>query len=800
MRLLRLFLWSSILIPGTMLLSSCTSWHDFWNGDEVKEKEAEKEKEKEKEFVKQKTPEELENERFAFLRKEEKRIPRKPDAPAEALDQEQVKFSSITDEKKVQDKISKVPDTALQPKLEAPKAPLHFYDDFTILNGNEEIQVNLVFNSAPLLDVLPSFADALGFNFLADSDLKAVVTLNIDQKMTRKDLWNTFDRMLNLAGAGVVVDGTLLRIMSLSKISRATDSRFSKDGSGELLYFPLRNTTAKDAVAQIRPFLGIGATCVELTRPNAVMVADDRANMPKVKQVLEYLDAGGKSNWKRKVVFCRNILPSKLAEELVTILPVLGFNVYQKTERTEQPGSIQLAGVDRLQIIIVAAATQEAITEIEQWVELLDSSDSLDQERAFVYKVRHGKAADLARALAIIYDVQGSSLTIDTNTGNSRTDTISSAATSRTTTTANRTGTTPSNQNQVATRTTDTTSTDRTSNVFSNPVRVFADGVLNRLAVRTTPRTYASIKALLDRMDVVPAQVLLQVLVVEVTLTEGTQFGLEFSALSNGNSNSSLIGTNYANITKPKDTSAGTVDGSGFSFLTEDPDNPNTRFAYIKALAGNNAVKVISSPQMLVTSHSEANITVGTKVPVITSAITNTSSSGDLNQTYQYIDTGIILTVTPQVTSTDLIAIKVKQELSDVTNNPNPDIANPYINQRVVDTSMTIANGRSMIIGGLIQEKFKDDLTSIPVINKIPIINRLTGSTVASVERSEILVMVTGYIVNERSKVEDLIRRYNEALMALNKFDDSLGDQAKKSQPNILGDKDFWTDGTVMAK
>ena len=105
-----------------------------------------------------------------------------------------------------------------------------------------------------------------------------------------------------------------------------------------------------------------------------------------------------------------------------------------------------------------------------------------------------------------------------------------------------------------------------------------------------------------------------------------------------------------------------------------------------------------------------------------------------------------------------------------------------------------------MIIGGLIQEKFKDDLTSIPVINKIPIINRLTGSTVASVERSEILVMVTGYIVNERSKVEDLIRRYNEALMALNKFDDSLGDQAKKSQPNILGDKDFWTDGTVMAK
>lgn len=81
-------------------------------------------------------------------------------------------------------------------------------------------RLNLVFNSAPLLDVIPSFADALGFNFLADSDLKGVVTLNIDQKMTRRELWNTFDKMLNLSGAGVTVEGTLLRIMALPKVAR----------------------------------------------------------------------------------------------------------------------------------------------------------------------------------------------------------------------------------------------------------------------------------------------------------------------------------------------------------------------------------------------------------------------------------------------------------------------------------------------------------------------------------------------------------------------------------------------------
>ena len=777
---------AALLSVLTLLLGSCQS--DFWNGNVSEEPASQSEVKKEK------TPEELDKERFAFLQEEQKRAPKQVES-AETLEQEQVNAESRNAaEQKTREKAEKLGTSAPAQKTEKPKDALHFYDDFIILNGNEEIEVNLVFNNAPLLDVLPSFADALGFNFLADSELKGTVTLNIDQKMTRKDLWNAFDRMLNLSGAGVVVDGTLLRIMSLAKISRATDSRFSRDGSGELLYFPLKNTIAKEAAQQIRPFLGLNAICVELTRPNAVMIADDRANMPKVKQVLEHLDMAGKSGWKRKAILCRSILPSRLTEELTTVLPVLGFNVYQKTDRTEQPGSVQLTGIDRLQLVVISAATDEAIAEIEQWVDLLDSSDSLEQERVFVYKVRNGKAVNLTHALAMIYDMQGSSLTIDTSSGNTRTDTINSSASRNTTNrnTNNRSGTLNSGTNTL---------TDLQSNVFNTPVRVFADGVLNRLVIRTTPRTYASIKALLNRLDAVPAQVLLQVLVVEVTLTESTKFGLEFSALAkDGDTSRTLLGTNYSNITKPETTDSGTVNGSGFSGLLEDPKNPATRFGYIQALAGNGAIKVVSSPQLLVSSHTQAVINVGTRVPVISNAITTTSSSGDLNKTYQYEDTGIILTITPQVTSTNLIALKVKQELSDVTSNPDPDIENPYINQRVVNTSMTIANGRTMIIGGLIQEKVNDSLTSIPIINQIPILNRLTGSTDASVERSEILVLITGYIVNERNQLEEMISRYNDALNALNKFDQTTGSKRAENKKSLLGNKDFWTDGTFLAK
>ena len=773
---------------GVLLLQSCS--HLQKDLDEITQDDSEKKEEPGK------------ADRFAFLKTETREISKVRGA-TESINEELVQTDADKElPSNLKSKTEKIPVTALAPKPETPKTPLHFYDDFVILNGDEEITVNLVFNSAPLLDVIPSFADALGFNFLADSDLKGVVTLNIDQKMTRKELWDTFDKMLNLSGAGVTVEGTLLRIMALPKVARQSDSRLAVDGSGELFYYPLKNTTAKEVVNQLKPFIGKDAVCVELTRPNAVMIADDRANMPKLKQLLDIIDMSGKSSWKRKILLCSNILPSKLTNELKTILPVLGFNVQQITDKTETPGSVQINGLDRLHILVVSAATEEAIQEIQQWVDLLDSSNSLDQERVFVYKVRHNKASQLAQALSIIYDIQGSSLTIDTTTGNTKMETVNSTQTNRNTRNTNtRTAT-----GQIDINSTENTLTDRNSNVFNTPVRVFADGVLNRLVVRTTPRTYASIKALLNRLDVVPAQVLLQVLIVEVSLTESTQFGIELSGAYNGSKTNSLIGTNYTDLTTPttsttKDENTGEITRTtnrqtGFSYFLTDPDNPSNKFAYIRALAGNGNTKIISSPQLLVSSHTEAKINVGTEVSVITGSITNTSSSGSMSNTYDYETTGVTLTVTPQITSNDLISLKVEQELSSVDyTNSTAENPNPNKNNRSITTNMTIANGKTMILGGLIQEQKTDKLDSVPIINQIPILRRLIGSTDASVERSEILVLVTGYIVNERNKVEELIERYNDALRALNDFDDNLSGKngVFLSKPRIMTTKEFWS-------
>lgn len=768
--------------------------------------------------------------RFAFLRRDEKHPTSTRHTPPgereETCVDGQKPRSPVAEEKlklleKQKTGEAATPATPTVPGAAAPAAGKktavkHFYDDFIALNGDEEIPVSLIFNSAPLLDVLSAFADILGFNFVADSDLKGVVTLNINSTVTRRDLWNTFDRMLYVAGATARVDDSLVRIMARNKLAGQPDQKAGLGKDTNILFFPLTTATAREAMIQLRPFIAPGGICIELAKPNAVLVCDTPENMDKLRQILECIDRNGRQNWPRAVVNCRNVLPNKLITELQEVLPVLGFYVVRPNDRTESPGSVQLIGLDRVGVVVATAATKEALDEIRKWIELLDTADNDEQERVFVYKVKHTKASNLARALAVIYDVQGTSLYIDTDTGRTRLETVNSpanrAANSNRTTAAGMAN--RSSHSAIANQATNL-QTDRSSQLFTNITRVFADGTLNRLVIRTTPRTYASIKALLDRLDVVPAQVLLQVLVVEVTLSESTQFGLEFSGHGTGDDIVSLFGTNYATggagelnpfSTENIYNAAGQVIGSqtnvsmgdqrqnGGTFYLGKSNDPQGRFGYIRALAGNGLVKVISCPQILVSSHTKAKIQVGSEVPVTTSSFTSTSSNGNMQKAYEYKQTGIILTVTPQITSTDLISLEVSQELSQAVANTSSSIDSPEITKRIVETAMTIADGHTMIIGGLIQERKNDNLDSLPFINKIPLINRLLGNTNASVERTEVLVLVTGYIVDEHSPVEDMIKRYNDAIEALNDHDRKLGDKpdAKDSKPKLLTDKDFW--------
>lgn len=646
-----------------------------------------------------------------------------------------------------------------------------FYEDFILIDADEEVDVMLVFNSVQLVDTLPAFADVLGFNFTADSELKNTVTLNLNSIMTRRELWETFDEMLKLAGAGVVKNGQLLQIMPAAKMPSMPSLRVRNrfDGSSEVISYALINSNAKEIAAQIKPFLSKEGVLVELTRQNVLLISDNSANIPKLKQILDVVDQPGRTRWPRLVIYCNNVKPSKIATELSEILPVIGLPVITDLNRAEDPGAIRLNSVDRLQLIVATAPNEESLEEIQKWIKILDNSDSADQERAYIYKVAHGKASELAQALSVIFTTQGSTLTVDTSAATTRTEQITTQRTQTATQTPQGTSSTSAILNRNSTNNLLNTQIDRESGVFDTPVRVFADGSSNRLIIRTTPRTYAMIKALLDRLDVVPAQILMQALIVEVNLNKSNEFGIEFNTIGQSGNVGTDVGTNYNNL-DPNNKSA-----EGFKFGIFNPKNPDEKFGFLRALAGREKLKIISSPQLVVTSNTEAYITVGQDVPILTQDITNNNSEGNVTRAYTYRQVGIILTITPQITSTDLISLDLVQEVSEAIPNVITSASDtPVINIREIKTSMTVANGRTMIIGGMIQEKLDDDMKSVPILADIPVVNRLVGSTAISTKRTELLVLITCYIINEKSPVEDMVKRYNESVKTLARFEQDI--------------------------
>ena len=646
-----------------------------------------------------------------------------------------------------------------------------FYMKFIKKSGKADkdgTKVTINFNGAALADVVPAFAQILKFNYSIDPECKGSVTMSIDEKLTPVELWKIFEQMLWMCGTYCSSSGELVRILPQSKMSMQQQIGFGKDlvsqANVELLYYPLKHADAKKLVEQLKSFTHKGGTFIALERQNAIMLVDSPGNIPKMYRLIKAMDKRDKYNWHKLIIPCHNVSSGKIVKELNELLPVLGFPVALDADKPA-PGAIQLSYLERLQVIIASSATEESLDELKRWVSLLDKTDVGEQERVFIYSVVNGKADELSQALSVIFPVEGASL---------------AAENTKKTTNAGTFKGTPSAKFKNNSR-----EPDGPGSVFEIPVKIFADAVHNRLVIRTTPRAYAMMKAVIERLDTVPTQVLMQMLVVEITLHKNTKFGLEFSGMGAGDSLESIFGTNYKNLA-PASGQDAQYGGKVWIF---NPNNPSEKFGYVQALAGNSNVKVISSPQVLAISHTKAKISVGSRVPLVQSEISNSQSvvtsgndtSTSLVRNIEYFETGIILEVTPHVSRGGRITLDVSQTVSEAVNNTTSAIDSPEISERLLETSMSIRDGQTIIIGGLIKEQMVDNLDTVPFIGKIPILGRLVGDNDLTMKRTELLMLITGTVITENTRLQDLLRRYKNTVEHLKEFHDKTHNKKKKS-------------------
>lgn len=636
---------------------------------------------------------------------------------------------------------------------------------------SEYIKVAINFDAANLGDVIPAFASPLKMNYLLDPGVTGTVTMAVKANLRPREVWTLFEQILQLAGAYCEMENQVVHIRPIAKIPQEKKI-FQPDSNIEVVFRPLKHVAAKDIVVQIKNFLSDAATVTGLDQQNALLLVENSANMERLLLLVNQMDRKSRENWQKAVFICQNISASKLTQELLEVMPILGFPV---TDGKQEPanGEIGLVALDRVQAIVVSAATQEALEEVRRWVKALDRSDIGEQERVYLYEVVNGKADELVSALSVIFPLESSLLSAGSTGGSSTSN--AAASTGKSAAPRNTGGT--GGPAAGATSNTSTSSSgdkksEKSNSIFDTPVKVFADAVHNRLLVRSTPRSYSLIRAILDRMDTIPTQILMQVMVVEIELSDNNEFGVEFSYANTNGNTGTIFGTNFEALT-PNTKGQGQTGGT---FAIFNPSNPEEKFGYIRALASKNKLKVLSSPQIVVKSNAKARFSVGKRVPVISNEITDTQSSvipdnTSLRRSYQYEDTGIILNVTPQVTKGGLISMEIEQTISDAVENNMRGMDSPIIKEDVLETTLAIRDGRTLIMGGLIKEKQNEVISSLPWIIDIPFLRTLFSNTVKTGERTEILVLVTATIIREESTLEGMIRRYNQAIQEIDTFE-----------------------------
>jgi general secretion pathway protein D len=193
----------------------------------------------------------------------------------------------------------------------------------------------------------------------------------------------------------------------------------------------------------------------------------------------------------------------------------------------------------------------------------------------------------------------------------------------------------------------------------------------------------------------------------------------------------------------------------------------------LNLLASNSNARILSSPKIMARNGETATIQVGEEVPVITSQQSNANTTGGVLQTVQYRNTGVILKVRPIIHSGSRLDLEVSQEVSEAGRTATGVTSSPTISTRKVDTKLTLRDGSTVLLAGLIKSTANQADTGIPIVKDVPILGNLFKSSGSDTSRTELIVLITPYVVNDEYEAESI----TEA------FKGTLGDWVKEVLP-----------------
>lgn len=280
---------------------------------------------------------------------------------------------------------------------------------------------------------------------------------------------------------------------------------------------------------------------------------------------------------------------------------------------------------------------------------------------------------------------------------------------------------------------------------LTNQITVIPDQNTNSLIIVASPDNMELIKQILSQLDRIPEQVMIETVIVEATLDQSNKLGVEWSF-------SQDKAFNNPNLSQNGGTGFGLQNANpalqGFKYTLTGPDYN----VFLHALQQDQKFHVLSTPRIFTSNNSEAQINISQRVPYVLSS--REDPNGNLSYTYAFEDVGIVLTVTPRITSNGYVTMEINQTANDLQGFTSFNA--PIINQRQADTTVSVKDGETIILGGIIRSQVSSTTKKIPLLGDIPILGNLFKSTDKQNVKTELLVFLRPRVVRDEMEARRL--------------------------------------------
>ena len=590
--------------------------------------------------------------------------------------------------------------------------------------------------------------DILKQNYVIDPDVSGRVSVQSHRGFARDGLIELLELLLGINNAVIIREsGGLYRILPYDKAKTiavpplASRNRGSLESGYRTELISLRFITASELKKVLQPYLSARVELVVEEQRNVVMLAGSGTEIDKLREAIAVFDVdwlAGMSFGLYPIVFTEATV---LAEELKSLISGDGTDA--------DAGIIRITPIDRLNSIMVVTPQAAYLDRVQSWIERLDKSGNNHERRLFVYRVQNGKAIDLANVLNQIFEKPESFAKVyprpELAPGLEPVEIESEADESK--------------PRLPSRRATDS----RSAATDSARPQIIADEINNALVFMASPSEHEMLLAALRELDVAPLQVLIEASIVEVTLTDDLEYGVEWFFKNNVNvGGSDKQGSGLLDLGAPGLAPL----APGFSYALI--DNANQVRAMINLLASESELNVLSSPSLMVLGNQTATINVGDEVPIPTrQSVSNIDPAAPTVNEIEYRDTGVILEVTPRVNSGGLVTMEISQEVSDVGPTTTSGIDAPTFQQRKIASTVAVQSGNTVVLGGLIRDRAVVVESGIPFLYKLPVLGKLFGATSNQARRTELLVLITPRAIANTTEATNITEEFRTKLRGL---------------------------------